>query len=611
MTPLRRHPNLRKRLPRLLLAALLACAWTLPATAQDEAPVERLRSLAASDRDAALARLNERLATPAGDTDAARLERARMLEIRGRLLRDRSRYDDAQADAEAMLALAEALDRTVLQGRAIHLLGTLEAERGRFVEALRTFQRADALLADTGAQGVQSRVKIALGNTHLFTGNAARAAAYFEEARTLAAQADDTSREITALSNKAIALADTQSPEASLAAHREALALARDAGQPLGLHNVNICDRLIELGRLREAEPHCRDALDQLDRTGAQRHLAGARMTMGDLMLARNRPRDALAFFESAHELAAGRIPSVERELHRSMAAAHRRLGEFEDAADHLEALLALRDELDERERGDLLEQLELRYQVRQAEQEVELLSLQTQLQKAQLQRRNLLLAVSAVSLLLVSMLAIVAWRGYRKQKTLKAELADRNAELESAVRKIGRMARRDALTGLLTRNVFLAAARKEIARVQRSGEGATVVMADIDNFKRINDEHGHAVGDEVLVDVARRLRDDLRDMDYVCRWGGEEFVALLPETSTNDAVETMERLRTEFERRPIATASGDFRVTLTFGVAPLGDDIDDSINAADRAMYAGKRAGRNRVEQTGDGPTDADCRSD
>lgn len=610
MTPLRRHPDLRKRLPRLLLAVLLACAWTLPATAQDEAPVERLRTLAASDRDAALARLNERLATPADDTDAARLERAQLHELRGRILRGESRYDAARADADAMLALAEGLDDPVLQSRAVRLAGTLQAERGRLVAALESFQRADALLPEAGVSGERVRVRIALGNVHLFTDNAERAATYFDEARALARRVGNEQLEISALANKAVALSRTRGPAAALDAHREALDLARRAGEPLGLHNANICDRLVELERAGEAGAYCRDALDQLSRAGANRHLAGARMTMGDVLMARDRPRAALAFYRAANDLAAERIPSVERELLRGMARANRALGRFEAAADRLDELLSLRADLERTERDELLQELDARYRVREMERENELLELQSDLDRAQLARRNQALLGIGTSLVVVSVLALFVLRAYRKQRDYRRELSKRNEELEAALETIGRMAREDALTGLMTRIVFLEAAEQEIARMERNGKPSSVVMIDIDHFKRINDTHGHAVGDEVLVEVAARLRAGLRRMDYVCRWGGEEFICLLPGANVDTAAEIMARLKDRFTDEAIETEVGTFEITLTFGIAPFADDMDASIKAADLAMYRGKRAGRNRIEQTGNGSTDADRRS-
>jgi diguanylate cyclase (GGDEF)-like protein len=580
-----------------------ACLLAAGLAAQSPDALDEIRALMTSDPSAALEQLDARLAESAEDTPDAMRQSAVALRLRGQLLRNATRYDAALADADAMRQIAERLDQADLIAAALHLAGTVEAERGRLADALRLFQRADEQLEGEDAPGKRARMQIALGTVHLFSDDPERAIDHFERADELAATADNDVVRITALANKAVALESTRGAAASLAAHREALALAEstDNLEQQGLHNANICARLVSLERWAEAERHCDLAIEQLAESGADRHLAGARMTRGRLRLATGRTGPALESFEQALALARGRIPSVERELLRHLADAHIAAGEPRRAVERLESLIELRDALDERERAARLQELDARYRVRQAEQEVELLSLQNRLQQARIDQRTLLLIGSAVLLLLISTATVLIWRGYRTQRALRSELAERNESLRASMHQLGRMAREDALTRLLTRNVFLPAARKEIARSARSGSSAALAMADIDNFKRINDEFGHNIGDQVIVGVADRLRDGLRQMDYVCRWGGEEFVVLLPGVTVAQAHDTMERIRATLERDAIETDSGPFTITLTVGVAPLGDDIDDTIKAADAAMYAGKRAGRNRVIESSD----------
>jgi diguanylate cyclase (GGDEF)-like protein len=585
-----------RRLAMLLFAGLLVSS--LMAQPADNA-LDEIRALMGSDRDAALEQLDERLAEPPEDSPPALRRRAEALQLRGRLLRSASRYDAARADADAMLAIAERLDDAMLEASGLHLAGTVEAERGRLADALRLFQQADQRLEGADAPVRRARMQIALGTVHVFAEDAARAIEYFERADALAREAGNDALRITALANKAVALEETQGAAASLAVHREALALAEATGNTheQGLHNANICARLVSLERYVEAETHCDRAIEQLQAAGADRFLAGARMTLGRLQLAMDRPSAALQSFGAALALAKGRIPTVERELLRRMADAHVRSGRPAEAVARLNELLALRDELETRQREDLLRELDARYRARQAEQEIELLSMQTRLQQAELQRRNVMLLGAIALLTLLAIVVVGTLRGYRSQLALQRELAERNDKLETTLVRLNRLAREDALTGLLTRNVFLPAAHKEVARSARTGEPAALAVADIDKFKRINDEFGHSVGDEVIKAAAERLKSHLRDMDYVCRWGGEEFVMLLPGVTPARAGETMERIRRSFERDTIATDAGAFTVTLTFGVAPLGDDVDEAIKAADAAMYEGKRAGRNRVE--------------
>ncbi|MCW2236593.1 GGDEF domain-containing response regulator [Azospirillum canadense] len=167
--------------------------------------------------------------------------------------------------------------------------------------------------------------------------------------------------------------------------------------------------------------------------------------------------------------------------------------------------------------------------------------------------------------------------------------------------------ARTDPLTGLANRRSVLERADEEIARSRRYGHPLSVVMADIDHFKRINDTYGHAAGDEALRRFAQALRDDLRPCDLLGRYGGEEFVVLLPETGIDDAPLVAERLRALVAALPVVQDGVRFHMTASFGVAAVdaavmvssptgGRGIEPALKEADAALYRAKEAGRNRV---------------
>ena len=161
------------------------------------------------------------------------------------------------------------------------------------------------------------------------------------------------------------------------------------------------------------------------------------------------------------------------------------------------------------------------------------------------------------------------------------------------------RMAERDALTGLANRRHLRAMAEEELRRAQRFGHPLALLMLDLDHFKQVNDRHGHAAGDDVLREVARRVRDTVRKVDLPARFGGEEFAVLLPETSLETAREAAERIRVALADAPIQTRRGALPVTISGGVAVLreGDDLAGLLAAADAALYRAKSSGRNRVE--------------
>jgi two-component system cell cycle response regulator len=160
-------------------------------------------------------------------------------------------------------------------------------------------------------------------------------------------------------------------------------------------------------------------------------------------------------------------------------------------------------------------------------------------------------------------------------------------------------MATIDSLTGLMNRRAFIPALEGELVRIDRYGGRLSVLLVDIDHFKLINDNRGHASGDAVLSAVGRMLRSHMREVDVTGRWGGEEFVVTLPETDAEGARLAAERLRAGFEALVVRDGRGDrINVTASIGVSTYqrGDTAGALVDRADRAMYQAKSNGRNRV---------------
>jgi diguanylate cyclase (GGDEF)-like protein len=155
-----------------------------------------------------------------------------------------------------------------------------------------------------------------------------------------------------------------------------------------------------------------------------------------------------------------------------------------------------------------------------------------------------------------------------------------------------------DGLTGLYQRKYFELRLEEELKRSQKYKHPLNLVMIDIDYFKRVNDEHGHLMGDAVLKEVASVFKKSIRLEDVVARYGGEEFVLIMPHTSVENMRKTGERLRAEIEEMEIS----GIRITISVGIGHFdGKEMDfnhrDLINRADRALYLAKKRGRNRVE--------------
>ncbi len=172
--------------------------------------------------------------------------------------------------------------------------------------------------------------------------------------------------------------------------------------------------------------------------------------------------------------------------------------------------------------------------------------------------------------------------------------------QLEKSQEMLKDLSVQDGLTGLYNHRAFYAMLADELVRAQRFNRPVSLLMLDIDYFKRVNDLHGHLAGDAVLKGLSERLGRQARSIDRICRYGGEEFTVILPETDLEAAANVAERLRAAVDAQPFDVNTGaPMRITVSIGVAAFPEDAgseEELIAAADRALYSAKQAGRNRV---------------
>ncbi len=159
-----------------------------------------------------------------------------------------------------------------------------------------------------------------------------------------------------------------------------------------------------------------------------------------------------------------------------------------------------------------------------------------------------------------------------------------------------------DSLTNIFNRPAILGICEKELVRSSRQKNATSLIMTDIDDFKRVNDTHGHIVGDHVLHDIAKLIEDSLRPYDSVGRYGGEEFLIVVPNCKCVDAVELADRIRQTIEDNPIVYNGLTIPITLSLGVASMNGNVgfnpNELINLADQALLHAKARGKNRVER-------------
>lgn len=197
--------------------------------------------------------------------------------------------------------------------------------------------------------------------------------------------------------------------------------------------------------------------------------------------------------------------------------------------------------------------------------------------------------------------LALIVWRTNLMTLTQSKTIEQQKEELVAKNRQLEKMARIDMMTGLYNRMSFTEETEKELARTRRTGNDSTIVLLDLDNIKKINDQYGHPAGDQVLVAVAELIKSQLRSVDLAARFGGDEFALLLPDTDLQGALKVADKVRLAIANHYFPLDDENLRITASFGVAVLNSGDDQSFNSlyqeADQALYRAKNEGRNRVE--------------
>ena len=182
----------------------------------------------------------------------------------------------------------------------------------------------------------------------------------------------------------------------------------------------------------------------------------------------------------------------------------------------------------------------------------------------------------------------------------LKLDEMEKLAEsAQYAIEEQRKKAMHDSLTGLPNREAYQQRLEQEVQRIERYGGKLSLMVCDVDLFKRINDAYGHLAGDKVLKIIAKSLQKNLRSSDFIARFGGEEFVALMPETSTNEAKIVAEKMRRKIEESPFNFKKEPVQITVSFGISEFakGETADEVFSRADKALYEAKDKGRNQVQ--------------
>lgn len=182
----------------------------------------------------------------------------------------------------------------------------------------------------------------------------------------------------------------------------------------------------------------------------------------------------------------------------------------------------------------------------------------------------------------------------------LDCPIAAEVEELRERLDELSELVRTDPLTGLANYRYFADTCEQEIERTQRSDQPTSLIMLDIDHFKKVNDQWGHENGNRALKHIAGILRQCVRRLDIPCRYGGEEFAIILPDTSLSDSVPVAERIRSQIAATPLQLEEGELRLTASLGIAVYANTArttpEELVKKADHYLYKAKQDGRNRV---------------
>jgi diguanylate cyclase (GGDEF)-like protein len=404
-------------------------------------------------------------------------------------------------------------------------------------------------------------------------------------------------------------------------------------GIPGVLHNMG--DALQKKGRLDEAQEVYRQVLSDARERNDEYLCSIALNSLGSVCLQKNEFEEADMLFQRSLETSIGtgrkrgiltslmkqvelrRLQGLNQEAleisHRAEALAlelndrgaqsgilHEKasllhsLGDLEEAFTTASRQKKLHEEVMAEKRVRQIDVLRLRYETEAKEREIERLRRDRAVQR-------IMIFGAAAGLLLAGISLSSVYRSVRLRTRVNRELSGKNAELAKAYERVEELSRTDELTGLANRRAMVERLTSEQSRSARNGRGFGLILGDIDNFKAWNDRFGHECGDAILVELSTRLRKALREQDLASRWGGEEFLILLPDTCPEGCTRVAEKLRELICGKPFVWKGCMIDLTMTFGACMGGHaPIDEALRVADSALYKGKHKGRNRVETAG-----------
>ena len=503
--------------------------------------------------------------------------RAGALYLKGRCAQSLLDYPRALgAYADALIAF-EATDDMVGVSRVLRSLGYLHDTLGDFPSALDHLFRALALDERGGDDAGRAATLRIIGVVHSKSGDLATGLDYYRQSLALASEERHPRERAKTLNSLGINLRNVGKVDDALAVLTEADAIFLRLGMPR-----HRCDTLNNLGlaheragRLDVAEATLREAHALAQKIGYAAGIANAQLSLGRLCSRAQRVDEGRTLLEAALALCQRRgLRHLAAECHEALADHLESQGDYAVALMHYRRFHKVEREVLSDSAGNKLRALQIHHEVEAARREAEMM-----------RERQAALA-----------------RANAELEALNASLTEANVVRIALVDQLERQTYEDALTGLANRRRLDLRLTESFALVQRHGRPLALAVADLDHFKRVNDQHSHAVGDAVLRMLAQLLSSQVRQTDLVARYGGEEFVLVLSETDAEAARVVCEKIRAAVEQHPWSDLAPGLALTVSIGYCADTslDSAERMLATADAELYAAKAAGRNRVSGTG-----------
>jgi len=445
--------------------------------------------------------------------------------------------------------------------RSLNNIGNVYQNTGNLEKALEFYLRSLELTYETNNKSAISKSLNNVGNIHLSQGDFDSALEYYTRSLKIKQSIQDKFGIANSYNNIGIAYQGLHQPARALKYYQKSLQLMKEVYDKHGIASALYHSGILyfELQNLKKALSSLQEALQYAEQINNRNIIMSCYRTIAEIFSQKRDYHKAYKF----HKLYA-----------------------------------QTKDELISEESSKAIIEMRVKYETKSKEREIELLKQNVALKAIESKRQTLFMIIITIGFVFFAITAFFVYNQLRLKASSNKIIAEQNEKLKKAYKKVEELASIDSLTGLSNRRDILKKIRHEANRFDRNKKPFALIMGDIDDFKSVNDTYGHDAGDQVLQAITNLIKSRIRKQDTVGRWGGEEFLVLLPDTGLKGAKFIAEKLREDIFSYKIQYSKYDLKVTITFGVAVYNHlrDINECIKEADQALYLGKVRKKNCV---------------